>query len=396
MKKILIFLLGVISILITPVYARTFNPTYEIDTQIYNGDTVYIKLGIRDQNMQAVSGTLSYDSDKLTFVRATGLNSYEIDYGKELSEDKYKTFKFVADSNIGNDNIEFMELSFKITSDFDIHDTADIFFYNYEIASSDLKKYRDNGKIMTLDREEKDLMLFNLEEIDSSTKSKYWMKKHKTLIISVILVVIAVIIAFFLIPSKRKKESREENMRKQKRPENYDRENISSFVSRIEKNVTEETIVESPFKNSESRYNEEKKVDEDPLENLKEEGIEELKDEDLIQIKPIDFDSTSNDSTIDKLPIILLILLLSSFSSIGFVKADNSTDILYEIRERVIGESKYNNDYDLNDDKKIDVLDLVLQRRSEDIENKDVSNIDSEADISNLDDNNVSIVDINE
>lgn len=388
MKKVMLLIISILLISVFPVYASSFQSMYEIDTEIYDGDTVYVRLGIKEKNMQAVSGTISYDSEMIKLERAIGLNGYDVDYGQEASEKMYKTFKFVADSSEAKENVYFMELCFKMTKEFDVHDTADIFFYNYEIGTSDLKKYRSNGKLMTLAREEKDMMLFNLEEIDSSLQRRYWLKEHKVLIISIVVIIIGGIVSIFLIPSKVKKESREDKIRNQNKAENYDRSKISSFVSKVDRSNVEETIIESPFANSSSKYKSDTKKEEDPFENLKEDGIKEIEDENLIQISTVNFEEKDD---IEKLPIIITLLLVASFAFIGIAKAEDYSDNLYNIRECIIGESKYNKEYDLDNNNKIDVLDLILERKKqvdeEKIENENQSDTIDDIKI-NIEENN--------
>ena len=363
MKKIKLLILLFIALFAFPVYASTFETTYDIDTEI-DGNKVYLKLGIKEQYMQAVSGVIKYDASKVKLVNAVGINGFTVTTSdKEETEGKFHIVKYEADTSEDTRDTGFMELTFTITDSFRVGKTADIFFTDYEIANSSLKKYRDEGVLLTLDRAESKLMLFNQEDYDDSLRTRLWFMNHLYIFIIVALLIIGGIVAILMSPSKRKVESREDNIRDLKKNGSKNNENMTNFVGKMDHFEQAETFVDTPFKDSEAKFVEEKAKVEDPLANLKDDGIEELKDEELAFFNP-DLDSIGEDDHNDtNITSFILVLLLASavlFTGVGHASSDD----IYNIRDCIVGNNKYRRDYDLNEDKKVDVLDVVYWHRN--------------------------------
>ena len=234
MKKIKLLILLFIALFAFPVYASTFETTYDIDTEI-DGNKVYLKLGIKEQYMQAVSGVIKYDASKVKLVNAVGINGFTVTTSdKEETEGKFHIVKYEADTSEDTRDTGFMELTFTITDSFRVGKTADIFFTDYEIANSSLKKYRDEGVLLTLDRAESKLMLFNQEDYDDSLRTRLWFMNHLYIFIIVALLIIGGIVAILMSPSKRKVESREDNIRDLKKNGSKNNENMTNFVGKMD------------------------------------------------------------------------------------------------------------------------------------------------------------------
>ena len=360
MKKIKLLIVLFVALFAFPVYAATFEPSFDIDTEI-DGDKIYLKLGINEQYMQAVTGYIKYDSSKIKLTNVVGLNGYTaIVSDKEEKDGKFNIVKYEADSDQDNKDISFMELTFTIDKSFKVGKTADIFFYDYEIGTSELKKYRDEGVLMTLNRVESKMVLYNLEENNDELRTRLWFINHLYLFIIIVLLIIGGVVAILVSPSKRKVESRQDNIRDSKK-NGLRNDNVKSFAAKEEYVKEGEYVVDTPFKDSESKFKEEKREEEDPLSNLRSD-VEKLPEDEPVLFNP-ELDNVKIDEHYDdKISSIVIVLIIASLAMFMGV-AHASEDEMYDIRECVVGNKKYSKDYDLNKDHKCDVLDLVLARR---------------------------------
>ena len=360
MKKLRILLVLMIAFIVSPVYAATFEPSFDIDTEI-DGDKIYLKLGIGEQYMQAVTGYIKYDASKIKLTNVVGINGYTATVSdKEEKDGKFNIIKYEADSDEDHKDENFMELTFTIDKSFKVGKTADIFFYDYEIGTSGLKKYRDEGVLMTLNRVENKMVLYNLEENNDELRTRLWFINHLYIFIIIVLIIIGGIVAILVAPSKRKVESRQDNIRESKK-NGLRNDNVKNFAAKEEYVKEGAYVVDSPFKDSESKFKEEKKEEEDPLSNLRSD-VETLPEEEPVLFDPELDNVKIEEHYDDKITSIVLVLIIASVAMFMGV-AHASFDEMYELRDCVVGNTKYSKEYDLNKDHKCDVLDLVLGRR---------------------------------
>lgn len=120
MKKIFKYLFIVVLIfLVNDVYALSFNTYFKTtNSAIYENGDVKVTIGVKNAtNLYGLRASLNYDSSKLTFVSAQGLNNFGVEVG---------TY-FVADSSSPvNGTKDIATLYFKATSNFKIGEKTTI------------------------------------------------------------------------------------------------------------------------------------------------------------------------------------------------------------------------------------------------------------------------------
>lgn len=120
MKKIFKYLfIVVLMLLVNNVYAVSFDTYFQTNNSaIYENGDIKVTIGVKNaSNLYGLRASLNYDSSKLTFVSAQGLNNFGVEVGSY----------FVADSSSPvNGTKAIATLYFKATSNFKIGEKTTI------------------------------------------------------------------------------------------------------------------------------------------------------------------------------------------------------------------------------------------------------------------------------
>lgn len=414
MKYIKYFIVAIFSFFIINSSVLAASSKFEITVNMQPDITenqVNVLVGFTGEDVMAVSHNFAYDSSKLTLVDIIPLDTFTITKGHETINGKWKSIPILADSNYSFTSTNYAVIVFEVNKGFKINNKADVFFYNAEAAGPDKSKYRSNGKLMVMDKESPSEMYFLTEEINDSTKIKYWILEHIVLIVLVILGVIATVLLLVFLPTRRKKEHRDANLNNQIKRENYD--GASSI--KIDQNVLDQIGAETkPIDMKDAIiYNEEIKpfgditarnenigntellgnnvqnfgVVNNNNENtqvldafstkptIEDSGFVELNDESnvnnsqenesLTLFQPQDFEDindTNKSNTNNNLfgLIILFILSITLFS--GYKVYAEEQYRINDLRECIVGNIPYNKDLDYSGDGRVDVLDIIYTK----------------------------------
>ena len=96
-KGLLAFIIVVLSIVITPVYAEEFETLFKMDNELKD-NTFTIQLGLREASTMAVMSNIAYNQDKLEFVSIDANEYFTVTKSKDINNGSFKSFKILADS----------------------------------------------------------------------------------------------------------------------------------------------------------------------------------------------------------------------------------------------------------------------------------------------------------
>lgn len=246
--------------------SSNFEPFLTMATDITENQ-IKIALGFEGEEIMTIKETLTYDSNKLTLVEVQALDNFTVTTSPEKKDGKYRTVDILADSDYSFSESNYAILIFEVKGSFKKKNKSDIFLYDYTASGPEKIKYRSKGFISTLNRVSLSEMNFVLENITSSTKTKYWIINHIYIFVIIAFIIVGAVVTILLLPSKRKNEVREKSTEDLLKPENYDpsssnikidREAIDA-IGKVEKpiDMTQAIIVDEnvkPFGDVTSRF----------------------------------------------------------------------------------------------------------------------------------------------
>ncbi len=240
-----IFLIGVFLFGVLRVNAASITPRINMDQTIQDG-YLTIVLGFKDQEVISINHDMQYDTDKLKLIDITGLEEFQIEEKPISSEKSTQTVSISVTNSTSYYDTNYAVITFEVTDDFEPEDTARIFFKNYVATSSDGINFYNQGKIMTLIRDNANTMEYLLEDITNMTGFDLWLDKNIFKLIICFIIFIVAIIVIVNFPSKKTfSETRDDKMRKQIKEENYKNNEYIAPVT-INKEYLEKFDKESP------------------------------------------------------------------------------------------------------------------------------------------------------
>lgn len=366
LKYILVILCGFVLININVNAASSkFEPVLDLETEIID-DQLFIILGYRGESILALTQEIGYQNDYLELNQVTELSDFKITQSKAKYDGSYTMVKILADSDTVFDDVKFAILTFDLKDKFKVGSSTTIFLYNYDAVGPKKDKYRHKGYELEVKREASDEAMFLKRGIDENTKTKFWFFEHIYLFIFIFLGIVMVIIFIFLIPSKRKTENRSKEIKKtidNKKntiaPIKLDVDMIASLGEEKKEVDMSEAIEVSdvkPFGDSKSRFDSEA-LGTDPDMSVSADvfameatGMKDIEDED--EVEKLDND----DNDIDRLGVFILLLIGSGAMIMSVHATEYDIDGL---KNNIVNDLKYEAKYDYNNDKKIDLLDLL-------------------------------------
>ncbi len=366
LKYVLVILCGFVLININVNAASSkFEPILDLETEIID-DQLFVILGYRGESILALTQEIGYQNDYLELNQVTELSDFKITQSKAKYDGSYTMVKILADSDKVYDDVKFAILTFDLKDKFKVGSSTTIFLYNYDAVGPKKDKYRHKGYELEVKREASDEAMFLKRGIDENTKTKFWFFEHIYLFIFIFLGIVMVIIFIFLIPSKRKTENRSKEIKKtidNKKntiaPIKLDVDMIASLGEEKKEVDMSEAIEVSdvkPFGDSKSRFDSEA-LGTDPDMSVSADvfameatRMKDIEDED--EVEKLDND----DNDIDRLGVFILLLIGSGAMIMSVHATEYDIDGL---KNNIVNDLKYEAKYDYNNDKKIDLLDLL-------------------------------------
>ena len=366
LKYVLVILCGFVLININVNAASSkFEPILDLETEIID-DQLFVILGYRGESILALTQEIGYQNDYLELNQVTELSDFKITQSKAKYDGSYTMVKILADSDKVYDDVKFAILTFDLKDKFKVGSSTTIFLYNYDAVGPKKDKYRHKGYELEVKREASDEAMFLKRGIDENTKTEFWFFEHIYLFIFIFLGIVMVIIFIFLIPSKRKTENRSKEIKKtidNKKntiaPIKLDVDMIASLGEEKKEVDMSEAIEVSdvkPFGDSKSRFDSEA-LGTDPDMSVSADvfameatRMKDIEDED--EVEKLDND----DNDIDRLGVFILLLIGSGAMIMSVHATEYDIDGL---KNNIVNDLKYEAKYDYNNDKKIDLLDLL-------------------------------------
>ena len=317
MKKLL--LATVLSITSIFGFGYSKNTTLDANTiRDAGNDTITIGFKVQSPDLMAIKHTIEYNPKEFEVISITANSHFHKEQiEKESGENKIITV--LLDSENSFNSIEYMELNIKPVT---TTNQGTIKIDNIEVANSNHKIEKTSGTILTVTIDDENYKLFKEEIIMQNPIIKY-IRENKKLVLTICGIVLIIIII----------------------------NNVRKKVNKIkEKKKNYFTDMKTP----------EQTVDE--ISN--EEGIELIKKVESEEVNnPI-----SDDVFKGKYEIFILLLLVGSLFT--FAKVSAISEYTQDIRTSILNNSVYNEKYDLNSDKKVNLIDLIYAIESKDTVNK--------------------------
>ena len=317
MKKLL--LATVLSITSIFGFGYSKNTTLDANTiRDAGNNTITIGFKVQSPDLMAIKHTIEYNPTEFEIIDINA-NSYFHKEQVENEAGENKKITVLLDSENSFNSIEYMELNIKpITKT----NQGTIKIDNIEVANSNHKIEKTAGTILTVTIDDDNYKLFKEEIIMQNPIIKY-IRENKKMVLTICGIVLLIII-------------------------------INNVRKKIKKN-----------KQKNKKYFTDMKTPEQIVEEISnEEGIELIKKVESEEVNnPI-----SDDIFKGKYEVFILLLLVGSLFT--FAKVSAISEYTQEIRTSILNNSVYNEKYDLNSDKKINLIDLIYAVESKDTVNK--------------------------
>lgn len=317
MKKLL--LTTVLSITSIFGFGYSKNTTLDANTiRDAGNDTITIGFKVQSPDLMAIKHTIEYNPGEFEVISITA-NSYFHKEQIENESGENKIITVLLDSENSFNSIEYMELNIKPVT---TTNQGTIKIDNIEVANSNHKIEKTSGTILTVTIDDENYKLFKEEIIMQNPIIKY-IRENKKLVLTICGIVLIIIII----------------------------NNVRKKINKV--------------KEKKRNYFTDMKTPEQKVEEIaNEEGIELIKKVESEEVNnPI-----SDDVFKGKYEIFVLLLLVGSLFT--FAKVSAISEYTQDIRTSILNNSVYNEKYDLNSDKKVNLIDLIYAIESRDTVNK--------------------------
>ena len=313
-----LFMVALLSI--SSIFGFGYDKNAKIDANslTYQGDgSIIMTLKATSPDLMVIKHDIEYNSDEfdIGFLNENSYFHIEKNYGAKGDKQK---LTILLDSQNSFNSIEYMKI--KLIPKNNITQGV-ITIDNASIANSDHKMLKPAGSVLTINIDN-DAATLTKEEIMMQNQVVKFIRNNK----KVVLVICGAILLLIII-----------------------------------KNVTKKS---NEIKTKNKNYFTDMKNPNNVNEIKNEEGIELIKKvESEEQENPI-----SDDVFKGKYEIFIILLLVGSLFTINTIKAESNN--IQEIRENIIQEQVYNKSLDLNNDNKVNIIDLVYAVAPQEVSNK--------------------------
>ncbi len=325
-----------------------FNFTVQGDTDFdmssidYVDENVTISLNMTSDNLMIIEQEFKYNKDEYELVKVEPNKYMTYTAGEEKTEGKYTTIKMLFDSKYAFKSIEYAQITLKPKKE---NQTGTVIVDKIHTTDLDYKYESVYGSTFEITTDDKDAKVVKKEHSIQNQISE-WVTENKKTILTVLVSVLVLLIVYSILKNVII------NVRQSKNPFKEVKQKKSLF----KKEEPKQYFTDQP---NQLNSAEQKLEDQQAAEDLKE--IEEKEK----------YDPISDDVFKGKYEVFIILLLVASLFVGKAVLADETQDKkLEQIRDVIVNDKTYVSSLDIDQDKKVTIVDMLYIIGTEDVTNK--------------------------
>ena len=325
-----------------------FNFTVQGDTDFdmssidYVDEHVTISLNMTSDNLMIIEQEFKYNKDEYELVKVEPNKYMTYTAGEEKTEGKYTTIKMLFDSKYAFKSIEYAQITLKPKKE---NQTGTVIVDKIHTTDLDYKYESVYGSTFEITTDDKDAKVVKKEHSIQNQISE-WVTENKKTILTVLVSVLVLLIVYSILKSIIIKVRQSKNPFKE----------VKQKKSLFKKEEPKQYFTDQP---NQLNSAEQKLEDQQAVEDLKE--IEEKEK----------YDPISDDVFKGKYEVFIILLLVASLFVGKAVIADETQDKkLEQIRDVIVNDKTYVSSLDIDQDKKVTIVDMLYIIGTEDVTNK--------------------------
>ena len=325
-----------------------FNFTVQGDTDFdmssidYVDEHVTISLNMTSDNLMIIEQEFKYNKDEYELVKVEPNKYMTYTAGEEKTEGKYTTIKMLFDSKYAFKSIEYAQITLKPKKE---NQTGTVIVDKIHTTDLDYKYESVYGSTFEITTDDKDAKVVKKEHSIQNQISE-WVTENKKTILTVLVSVLVLLIVYSILKNIIIKVRQSKNPFKE----------VKQKKSLFKKEEPKQYFTDQP---NQLNSAEQKLEDQQAVEDLKE--IEEKEK----------YDPISDDVFKGKYEVFIILLLVASLFVGKAVLADETQDKkLEQIRDVIVNDKTYVSSLDIDQDKKVTIVDMLYIIGTEDVTNK--------------------------
>ena len=325
-----------------------FNFTVQGDTDFdmssidYVDENVTISLNMTSDNLMIIEQEFKYNKDEYELVEVEPNKYMTYTAGEEKTEGKYTTIKMLFDSKYAFKSIEYAQITLKPKKE---NQTGTVIVDKIHTTDLDYKYESVYGSTFEITTDDKDAKVVKKEHSIQNQISE-WVTENKKTILTVLVSVLVLLIVYSISKNIIIKVRQSKNPFKE----------VKQKKSLFKKEEPKQYFTDQP---NQLNSAEQKLEDQQAVEDLKE--IEEKEK----------YDPISDDVFKGKYEVFIILLLVASLFVGKAVLADETQDKkLEQIRDVIVNDKTYVSSLDIDQDKKVTIVDMLYIIGTEDVTNK--------------------------
>ena len=325
-----------------------FNFTVQGDTDFdmssidYVDENVTISLNMTSDNLMIIEQEFKYNKDEYELVKVEPNKYMTYTAGEEKTEGKYTTIKMLFDSKYAFKSIEYAQITLKPKKE---NQTGTVIVDKIHTTDLDYKYESVYGSTFEITTDDKDAKVVKKEHSIQNQISE-WVTENKKTILTVLVSVLVLLIVYSISKNIIIKVKQSKNPFKE----------VKQKKSLFKKEEPKQYFTDQP---NQLNPAEQKLEDQQAVEDLKE--IEEKEK----------YDPISDDVFKGKYEVFIILLLVASLFVGKAVLADETQDKkLEQIRDAIVNDKTYVSSLDIDQDKKVTIVDMLYIIGTEDVTNK--------------------------
>lgn len=325
-----------------------FNFTVQGDTDFdmssidYVDENVTISLNMTSDNVMIIEQEFKYNKDEYELVEVEPNKYMTYTAGEEKTEGKYTTIKMLFDSKYAFKSIEYAQITLKPKKE---NQTGTVILDKIHTTDLDYKYESVYGSTFEITTDDKDAKVVKKEHSIQNQISE-WVTENKKTILTVLVSVLVLLIVYSISKNIIIKVKQSKNPFKE----------VKQKKSLFKKEEPKQYFTDQP---NQLNSAEQKLEDQQAVEDLKE--IEEKEK----------YDPISDDVFKGKYEVFIILLLVASlFVGKAVLAVETQDKKLEQIRDVIVNDKTYVSSLDIDQDKKVTIVDMLYIIGTEDVTNK--------------------------
>lgn len=325
-----------------------FNFTVQGDTDFdmssidYVDENVTISLNMTSDNVMIIEQEFKYNKDEYELVKVEPNKYMTYTAGEEKTEGKYTTIKMLFDSKYAFKSIEYAQITLKPKKE---NQTGTVILDKIHTTDLDYKYESVYGSTFEITTDDKDAKVVKKEHSIQNQISE-WVTENKKTILTVLVSVLVLLIVYSISKNIIIKVKQSKNPFKE----------VKQKKSLFKKEEPKQYFTDQP---NQLNSAEQKLEDQQAVEDLKE--IEEKEK----------YDPISDDVFKGKYEVFIILLLVASlFVGKAVLAVETQDKKLEQIRDVIVNDKTYVSSLDIDQDKKVTIVDMLYIIGTEDVTNK--------------------------